>query len=280
MVQIFIDCPICSKKGYMEIDEKIISQNQRGITTVSVSKVVCEHSFIAYIDNKFDVRDTFITDLTLDSPALELEAFDMKMIPDQDTANILLITLNIHPMTLTYILRACLSNKKILLIHDLDILHKHLLSFFDYIFADTFTINFMVLDRIEFRNNRKKFKDYIILDDLKILNDRNKVLKNKKFDVERNIVHSFFSEPAKNLIINYIKNEITKAYKLSNDVLVYVMNLNEGEALDAKDLTRFLEKEYNTKISSKYLNFLIEIVRNYHKVNVVDASDCLKFLWE
>lgn len=280
MVQISIDCPICSKKGIMEIDDSMISQNERGITTISVSKIICEHSFIAYIDNKFDVRDTFITDLTLTSPTLELEIFDMDGVPDQASINILLIMLNIHPATLTNILHAFLCNEKILLIHDLDILHKHIRNFFDYIFTGTFKINFTVMDRTKFRRVRKLLKDYLILDDLKVLNDKNRILKNKKLEVERNIVHSFFSETADDLSIIKIKNEISKAFKLSNDVATYISNLDEGEALDAKDLTRFLENLYNTKISSKYLNFLIEIVRTYYKINFIDAADCLKFLWD
>jgi len=280
MVQISIDCPICSKKGIMEIDENMISQNKRGITTISVSKLICEHSFVAYIDNKFDVRDTFITDLTLTSPTLELEVLNTDGIPDQASINILLIMLNIHPTTLTNILHAFLCREKVLLIHDLDILHKHILNFFKYIFADTFTIDFIVMDRAKFRKNRKEFKHYLILDDLKVLNDKNNILKNEKLEVERNIVHSFFSETANDISIIKIKNEISKAYRLSNDAATYVLNLDKGESLDAKDLTKFLENHYNTKISSKYLNFLIEIVRNYYEIKFLDASDCLKFLWD
>ncbi|MFX1276547.1 MAG: hypothetical protein ACFFBP_06895 [Promethearchaeota archaeon] len=280
MVQIFINCPICSKKGTMDIDENVITQNSRGITTISVSKVLCEHSFIAYIDNKFDVRDTFITDLTLESPELELDNLSLGKTPDQETINVFLITINLHPSTLTYILRACFNNEKVLLINNIEIVHKHLINFMHYIFVNTFAINFMVINRVDFQKNRKLFKDYLIIDDLRVLNDKNKVLKAKKFEVERNIVHSFFNEISPDISLNNIKKEIAKAFKLSNDVLVYVLNLDESEALDAKDLTKFLETQYNIKISTNYLTFLIDIVRNFYKVNVRDASDCLKFLWD
>jgi len=152
-------------------------------------------------------------------------------------------------------------------------------AFFDHVFAGAFSIDFLVMDRAIFRKNRRNYRDYLILDDLNVLNDKNKILKNKKLEIERNIIHSFFSETANDLNLIKIKNEILKAFNLSKDVASYISNLDEGKVLDAKDLKKFLENLYNTKISSKYLNFLIEIVRNYYKVGFIDAADCLSFLW-
>jgi len=86
----------------------------------------------------------------------------------------------------------------------------------------------------------------LILDDLKVLNDKNKILKNKKLEVERNNIYSFFSETANDLSLIKIKNEISKAFNLSKDVATYISNLDEREVLYAKDLTKFLENLYNT----------------------------------
>ena len=86
MVKVKINCPVCSKYGIIEVEENIIINSKRGVAAVNVSSdLVCEHSFIAYIDKNFNVRDSFISDFTVDLPEMDtVQQIDMDKIPGKD----------------------------------------------------------------------------------------------------------------------------------------------------------------------------------------------------
>lgn len=64
-------CPVCSKKGIIEISEKPLVNATRGLISISISKdIVCEHAFIAYVDKNLKVRDYFRPDFQLDLRSL------------------------------------------------------------------------------------------------------------------------------------------------------------------------------------------------------------------
>lgn len=73
MVKVRINCPECNKRGYIEVRENIINDCQRGVTDINISAhLVCKHSFIAYIDKCFIMRDAFITDFTVELPEIDM----------------------------------------------------------------------------------------------------------------------------------------------------------------------------------------------------------------
>ncbi len=72
MRKVDVRCPACSKRGFLEIPEEIISKSLRGVSAINVDKdKICAHSFVAYIDKNLAVRDCFLTDFQLELPQME-----------------------------------------------------------------------------------------------------------------------------------------------------------------------------------------------------------------
>ncbi len=61
-----IRCPICSESGKIEVSKKELGKASRGLLSISLPEnVVCKHSFVAYIDKNFKVRDYFVPDFEI-----------------------------------------------------------------------------------------------------------------------------------------------------------------------------------------------------------------------
>jgi len=196
MVKVEIRCPACAKVGKVEIEENIISQSVRGITAVNVAEfLVCEHSFVAYIDKNLAVRDCFVADFQIELPQIDQQKIEKVDVPDSEVIDIYLISININALWLTFILRGCFYKKKILILNDLAVLNKHLTNFFKYIFQNTFDIDISTETKILYKKNKKLFKNHIIIDNNKVINDKKQIMKPKLIKIERSIVQSFLVEP-------------------------------------------------------------------------------------
>ena len=116
MVGIEIHCPICSKKGIVEVEENLIRNSERGVSAINVAEnLICSHSFVAYIDKNLSVRDSFITDFKIETPDVELEHKLIEAeIPSLDVIDVYLITININALWLTFILHGVFYKKKTL----------------------------------------------------------------------------------------------------------------------------------------------------------------------
>ena len=61
-----VRCPICSETAEIEVAKKELGKASRGLLSVSIPEnLVCEHSFITYIDRNFKVRDYFVPDFEI-----------------------------------------------------------------------------------------------------------------------------------------------------------------------------------------------------------------------
>ena len=283
MVKVEIRCPECSKIGKLEVEENIVKQSKRGIAAINISEdLICKHSFIAYIDKNLNVRDCFITDFKVELPQIELEQVVEEKIPNKETIDVYLLTLNLTANFLTNILRACFFKKKILAINDFSLLNTHILNFFKFIFQNTFDIDISLGQGTNYKKEKKKFKGYIVIDKEKIINDKEKILTPKSNKIERSIVQKFFEENEPNTSLLILKNEILKAYKLSTDVKNYLNDYDKNINLTPKLIINFLTEKYNQKINDLYLRFLIKIVQNYYDVDfskIFDFDQILKWSW-
>ncbi|MFW9899112.1 MAG: hypothetical protein ACFFDO_07615 [Candidatus Thorarchaeota archaeon] len=282
MVNVEIRCPECSKIGKLEVEENLIIQSKRGVSAINVAEdLICNHSFIAYIDKNLNVRDCFITDFTIELPQIEVEQITEDKIPGKDTIDVYLLTLNLNALSLTNILRACFFKKKILLLNDFSILNPHIMNFFKFIFQDTFDIDISIEQEKNYKKDKKKYKAYIVISKDKIFKDKEKIL-SKLTKIERIIVQKFLAEqdPQTSLII--LKNEISKAYKLSKDVELYLKDYDKTSELTPKLISNFLTEKYNQKISDLYLRFLIKIVQYYSEVDfskIFDFDNYIRWNW-
>ena len=282
MVKVEIHCPKCSKMGKLEVEENLIIQSKRGVSAINVAEdLICKHCFIAYIDKNFNVRDCFITDFTIELPQIEVEQIIEDKIPDKDTIDVYLLTLNLNALSLTNILRACFFKKKILVLNEFSLLNPHIMNFFKFIFQDTFDIDISIEQEKHYKKDKKKYKNYIVIGKEKIIKDKEKIL-SKLTKIERTIVQKFLAEqdPQTSLII--LKNEISKAYKLSKDVELYLKDYDKTSELIPKLISNFLTEKYNQKISDLYLRFLIKIVQYYSEVDfskIFDFNNYVRWSW-
>ena len=282
MVQVEIRCPECLKMAKVDVEENLLHQSKRGISAINICSLICDHTFVAYIDTNLNVRDCFITDFTIELPQIELEQITAEKIPGQEIVDVYLLTMNLNALWLTNILRGFLFKKKILILNELRLLNPHIINFFKFIFQDTFDISISIKNKASYKKNKKNYKDYIVLDKDNVIRDKENILSPKLTKIERSIVQMFFSESEPNLSLIILKNEISKAYKLSKDIEIYLNNCDNSTELTPKSIGVFLTEKYNQKISDLYLKFLIKITQNYFEVNyskMFNFDTYIKWSW-
>lgn len=293
MKKINIQCPICSKTNTIEVSEKLIKNVPSGLLVVNIAQnLVCEHSFIAYLDKNLAVRDYFTADFQIEIPeTVPVEAFENMKIPERERVNIDLIKLNIQPLLLTHVLKAIFSKKKAVIIFDDAFLGEHFLNFLKEITEGTFKFNVSIIAKEDYKRNKKKYKDSMVFEKLEIYRNLDKIIDPKKMKVEKQIVINFLTESE--TIYSYIKlrNEINKAYSLSKSIAEYAENFDEigkekhvdvhdnsiiANILDnvvnkdkfiANIISDFLKDVHGIKVGKQYLNFLMNIVRYYFELD-------------
>ena len=107
------------KKGFIEIEESLVKTSQRGITTFNVLEhLICDHSFVAYIDKDLMVRDSFIVDFTIELPQFSMDVPSQNSeIPNEKMINLYLLLLNFNADWFAKILRCCFYRTKLVIIN-------------------------------------------------------------------------------------------------------------------------------------------------------------------
>jgi len=272
-------CPECGKNGYIEVSEEELKNVSRGLLAVNVSEeIICKHSFVAYVDKNLNVRDCFIADFHIEIPEMvPTEAVEAEEISKADKIDLVLIKLNMPASLIAYLLKGILLGQKILILNDQNYLYDHIREFIDYITENSFDTNFKIIPREEYINNKKQYKDYIILEGNDIVNDKEDILSEKKLNVERTVVEKFLAETDERSSLIILKNEIQKAYALADKIIEFINNF-KGKEIQSKKIIDYLSKEENINIKIPYLRFLLDIVEYYFKVDVPISSDISNFL--
>lgn len=275
MVRIEIRCPSCSNRGYVEIAEEIINKSARGVTAINIAKdQMCAHSFVAYIDKNLAVRDCFITDFQLELPQMETtQKIEEKEIPSSEIVDVDLIKMNLSALTLANMIRASVFKKSVLIVSDQGFLKDHLFNFMKFIFQNSFEFDITAEKSEIYKKNKKIFKDYVVLDEKEVINDKDKILDPKKVKIERTIVQKFLAEYDTKSSLIIIKNEIQKSFELSKEIMALIENYKGQEKLGKKKLIDELSEKKGIKISFSYLEFLLDIIKNYFKFDLSTLSD-------
>jgi len=274
MVKVEIRCPACSKVGFIELEDKIINQSSRGVTAINVSNdQMCSHSFVAYVDKHMDVRDCFLTDFQIELPTMATEQIEEKEIPNQDVIDVDILKINLNALQLSSILRGCFFKLPVLILNNEDFLYNHIQNLFCFIFKNSFDYDIFTENSFEYKKNKKKYKNYLVLEGHKILKDKNKILDPKKIKIERSIMQKFYGEynPKSSLII--LKNEIQKSYDLSKQIMDIIKNYDGEEKLGKKKLIDKLVEIRDIKIDFGYLEFLLDIIKHYFEFDLSVLSD-------
>ena len=275
MANIEIRCPSCGNAGKIEIDEKIINQSSRGVTAINIAEnQICPHSFVAYIDKNLAVRDCFMTDFQIELPQMTTaRKLDEQEAAEGKEIDIDLVKINIPALTLTHLLRAHFFKIPLVILLEDDYLYEHLQNFVNFIFKNTFESELSIEKPDYYKKNKRKLKKHIVLNKSNVLNDRNKILEPKKIKIERTIIQKFLAEyDAKSSLI-IVKNEIQKAYELAKTIITLIENYDEEEKLGKKKLIDQLSEQRKIKISFSYLEFLLDILKNYFEYDLSVLSD-------
>ncbi|MBD3340129.1 MAG: hypothetical protein GF353_13530 [Candidatus Lokiarchaeota archaeon] len=281
MQKIEIHCPICSKRGHIEIADDSMKNLTRGLLAINVLEdMVCEHSFVAYVDKNLKVRDYFTADFQLQVSEIVDQDNIQEQVPKTELIDLDLIKMNFPSVLLSYVIKSIFIKNKVLLLSDKSFLNKHIVNFFNYITKATFEYEISLLSRENYHANKKEYEDYAVFEGNKILNNPNNAINSKKLKIESSIVEKFFEESDLISSLIVLRNEIKKIYNLTKSIADFYKK-GEKKKLSSKQITDFLQEEHNLKIQKDfkiYLDFLTEVVRTYFGVEVYKTSNVADFL--
>ena len=278
MVKIEIRCPKCSKRYKIEVSEEEVRNTTRGLYAVNISEgIICEHSFVAYLDKNLAVRDTFIADFQISLPESGEQPIELEEEPKlTEKIDVDLIKINLTASTIAFILRAMLFKKKIIIISDKEFLGDHLINLFNYVTSEAFEMDMRMIPNDQY--TASTFGDHIAIRGIEIIKDDDKIFDPKKLKVERTITQAFLNEMDPSTSIMLLKKEIKQIYDLSSSIATAVNNLKENEKLYSKILIEELKKNHNIKVQMPYLDYLIEVTEHYFNVKVPLSSNISNFL--
>ena len=275
--KIKVRCPLCLKSGELMIEKDLIEQSLSGITAINiVENVICEHSFVAYLDKNLAIRDAFVCDFRINLPEINItDIYDENLkIP----FDISIVRINILPSILAKIIRSVLMGLKIIYISDQEFLNNHYIKFLHHIFGDNFNIDIVFLSNDLYKKNRKRYKDHVVMHRTKVLEDKNKILEQSKLKIEQAIVQNFYNEYDEVSSIILLKNEIEKIEQFIYQILKFHKTLNENQQFIIKDVIKYLEEIYKTTLPVPYINFLLDIIENYFSINLNRPNRMINFL--
>ncbi|MFX0073225.1 MAG: hypothetical protein ACFFAO_19270 [Candidatus Hermodarchaeota archaeon] len=269
MVKVEIICPNCSEKGYIDISTDVKSEASRGLVAVSIKKdIVCSHEFIAYVDRNYVARDYFIADFKIHTPIItDTKNFKEIKIPEKKGFDVDLIKLNISAFLMTCILNAIFTKKKIVLINENDFLREQIFNFFKYITEETFDIDMAIYSEEEYEKIKDKEPNFVNFN-LQEIFYQNKLINLNKLKIEKKIVQEFYTEVNSKSSLIVLKNEIYKAYYISNLIKEYIIQNKKKKTIYSKKVITYLKNAYKINLSIQYLNFIIDILKNYFSISI------------
>ncbi len=274
MASVKVSCPSCSNEGYIEVPEGQLRSSLSGILAVNVD-TICSHSFIVYIDKDLNVRDSLLVDFRVELPKVPIpEKIKADKIPKKDIVDIDLIKLNIPATLLTYVLKSIFLKQKIVLISDQEFLHNQIYNFIKYITQNTFEIDIIILTEETYNNNKKSYKYSMVFENINILRNFKNLINPKKLSVEKQIVNRFLTEYDLSYSYIVLKNDIQWTFILSKAIVDIINDYKEkNETVNTLKIRAQLEKYYEIKINTIYLQFLMKIVEDYFGVAVPSMTN-------
>lgn len=265
-----VRCPVCSEWKNIDIPDDFTKHSTKGLLTVHVTPgMICEHSFIVYLDKNLVVRDCFVADFKIELS--ESSNVQENSILESDNIKPDLLKLKLSEKLMAFIIKAIFLDQKVLMISDDQFLNPHIMNFFSQIFKDSFEFNLNVISEEVYMKTKKDYKEYIVLKKREIVRDKSKIISSKKLEIAKSIAHKFFKEDDVNSSLIILRNEIHKAYEFSQYIMELFKELKE-ESLTSKKIVDLIENKYHERIQISYLKFLFELIKNYFKVQIPKIS--------
>jgi len=274
MAKIDVRCPVCSSWQKIDVSEDMTKNVKKGLLAINITAgMICEHSFICYVDKNLSVRDSLVADFKIEV----LDSTDKEETSDIEALRFDLIKMNISELMMALILRAIFLGKNIVLIYDDPFLAEHIINFFNYLKKDLFEQNIITMPKSDYKDNRKHYFNHLVLEKATIIHNDLDHIDPKKVGIEKKIVKKFLREDDMVPALIIFRNEVKKAYEFSNSIVNFLTSSGFND-MNSKMLTDHINNTYHEKINSSYLSFLLMIVEHYFKVEFARISRLLRFL--
>ncbi len=278
--EVLVICPKCKKQARIPIPQNIFKEVNKTLATVRIEKnVTCEHEFIIYIDRNFVSRGEMASDYII-SPVISTERIELKK-DLMSEFDITIIKVNLYPLALCYTLRGLLFGSQVLIIieDENEFLRQHYNAFISYIFSNSFDISqkFAVETVKNYESNKKKYKEYLIIKNVDILQDKKKFIKSHDLGVERGMANIFYENTSPLESVLLLNNEVQKVALLTNSLLKLFNNGNQLKNLNMSMIIDYLEKTHETKVNIKYCEFLLQIIKYRYQKSIPNLYRGMEF---
>jgi hypothetical protein len=282
MAKLEVRCPICSQWEHIEISDDATKNFAKGLLAINIAAgMICDHSFIAYVDKNLIVRDCIVADFKIQlSESETIQETEDIITPETDIIKFDLIKLNIPELLMAYVLKSIFVGEKALIISEEEFLYNHVINFFKFIMQNSFEFEMSIIPEDEYKNNKDNYKEYVVFKKRKIVRDAYNIINPKQLENEKSMVQKFLAEYDLMAGLIIIRNEINKAYEYSKTITEFIEN-HKGKPITSKILIDHILEKHGERIQIPYLTFLINIVQNYFKVDVPKiggVTDLLGFL--
>ncbi len=282
MARVEIRCPICAQWEYIEIADDVTKNVAKGLLAINIAAgMICEHSFIAYVDKNLIVRDCLVADFKIELPESAPTADNKEIItPETETIKFDLIKLNIPDILMVNIIKTIFLGKRAVILSDHEFLYNHLINFFKSIMENTFKFDLKIISELEYKKKKNEYKEHLVLKNREIVRDKEKIINPKKLEFEKAMVQKFIDEYDLMAGVIILRNDVKKCYEFSKSIAELIQN-KEGKAITSKLIIDHILEKHGERIQKPYISSLIDIIQNYFKVEVPKISgvtDLLGFL--
>ena len=279
MAKIEVRCPICSNWDNIEISDDATKNVAKGLLAVNLTAgMICEHTFIAYIDKNLIVRDCLIADFKIEAPeVLTTEGTEDDIVPEAGSINHDLIKLNIPQLLMASVFKAIFLGKGVIFISVDQFLADHIIYFFKYAMQNLFENDIIAMSKIDYKNDQKNYENYIIFEKRAVIQDKDKSINPKKLKIEKSIAKKFLGEYDLVTGLIILRNEIQKAFEYSKTLVDFITN-SEKKTWTSRILIDHINAVHGERIQMNYFTFLYEIVNHYFKVEIPRTDGVTNFL--
>ncbi|MFW9988995.1 MAG: hypothetical protein ACFFC3_10090 [Candidatus Odinarchaeota archaeon] len=270
MVKLNIICPKCSKNRFLTINKDQIQFKDSGLFSLNIDEnFTCEHSYIAYLDRQFNIRDYFNFDYDIELPEIIPEEEPEKVVDElAPSYDFDIVKMNLTANIITIIIKAIISKKPILIIREKNIYYDNIIPFFKEITKRLFEFEMELIPKDEYKKFKSKYKRYIVLDTSTVLKNPYDFIDIKKLKIEKRIINTFIDAPDASVGITQLRNHIKNARDLARIICEFIENQEMNQNIYIESIVDHISFIRGTKITPQYLDFLMEIVNEYFDIPI------------
>ncbi len=266
-----IICPECNLVKEFSFSKSIINSDDF-ITTVFFTRGnICEHQFNAYIDIHGKVRGYQLINFVV--PSFAEESSELKPLFNREKnskdLDFEIIEMNFSMDFLKYIFRIIFFKKKTIVLEKDEFIISHLMNLLNYLTEDSFNFDILFYSKKKYQNVKKSYKDYIVIDKDKIVNNPSKFLSQRKkkmriqLKIENYLINKFIVLKSYEFFLQILRKEIHKIYSLSSTIANYAKDIKDQQKLNISKIKEILKAKDRTNEYNPYIDYLINIAQNY-----------------